>query len=277
VAVAMLITSRHNEQVKQIRSLADRRHRSRAGLFLVEGPQLVAEAAEVGAELVALVVAPDLLSEEALHAFELAVEQPAVRLIEVTPAVMESISPRHGSEGLAAVVRQRWQRLADVDPSTAPCWVAVNQIGQPWSIGTIIRITAAVGGGGVILIGDSTDPYETMAVRASLGMVLSQQLVKAGLEEFARWAHLHGCSVVGTSPAGSADYHAIAYHPPVVVFMGSERIGLSPDQQAVCDTMVRIPMAGRCESHHVAVATGVVLYEIFNQLRAQDEPLRNAG
>jgi TrmH family RNA methyltransferase len=49
--------------------------------------------------------------------------------------------------------------------------------------------------------------------------------------------------------------------------MGSERQGLSPDQQAFCDAVVSIPMVGRSDSLNLAVATGVMLYEIFNQQR----------
>jgi len=126
----------------------------------------------------------------------------------------------------------------------------------------------AVGASGVILIGDSTDPYDPTAVRASLGAIFSQRVVKASFAQFAAWKRRHGCFVVGTSPAASADYRQIPYPTRVVLFMGSERVGLSPEQEAVCDAMVRIPMVGRCPSHHVAVATGIVLYEIFSQRRA---------
>ena len=263
----MLITSRQNAQVKQIRSLLIRKHRARAGLFLVEGLQLVTEAAQMGAVVETLVIAPGLLTEGARRAVIAVERQGPARRVEVTPEVMESISPRHGGEGVAAVVRQRWERLNWVDPGDAPCWVAVSRIGQPWSIGTIVRVCAAVGGGGVILIGDSTDPYDPMAVRASLGTIFSQRLVKASLTDLAVWKQRHGCHVIGTSPAAKADYQEIVYAPPVIVFMGSERLGMSPEQQAICDAMVSIPMPGRCESHHVAVATGIVLYEILNQQR----------
>jgi TrmH family RNA methyltransferase len=60
----------------------------------------------------------------------------------------------------------------------------------------------------------------------------------------------------------------VTYRPPLVLFMGSERQGLSAEQQALCDEMVRIPMVGRSDSLNLAVATGVILYEIFNQQRA---------
>lgn len=270
----MLITSRQNEQIKLIRSLLIRKHRDRTRLFLVEGAVLVEEAARMGTDIESLVIAPSLITVASRRAVAVAKRHGLARELNVTRGVMESISPRYGAEGVLAVARQRWQRLEDLDPVTAPCWVAVNRISQPWSIGTIIRICAAVGAGGVILVGDSTDPYDPIAVRASLGTLFSQQLIKASLQEFAAWKHHYGCRLIGTSPSAPADYQDISYAPPVVVFMGSERVGLSPEQQAICDAMVSLPMPGRCESHHVAVATGIVLYEILNQQRVR---LRKAG
>jgi TrmH family RNA methyltransferase len=51
----------------------------------------------------------------------------------------------------------------------------------------------------------------------------------------------------------------------MVLLMGSERLGLSSEQQALCDQMVSIPMVGRSDSLNLAVATGIVLYEVFYQ------------
>ena len=69
--------------------------------------------------------------------------------------------------------------------------------------------------------------------------------------------------MIGTSDKGSVNYRTPTYAGPLVLLMGSEREGLSPEQQAVCDTMVHIPMVGRSDSLNLAVATGVVLYEIL--------------
>jgi TrmH family RNA methyltransferase len=75
--------------------------------------------------------------------------------------------------------------------------------------------------------------------------------------------------MVGTSPHASLDYHRVAYQAPTVLLMGDERKGLSPELQALCDVMVQIPMVGEGDSLNVAVATAVMLYELFNQRRAR--------
>ena len=261
----MLITSRANPKIKEIRRLFTRKYRQRTGLFFVEGLQLVEEAVAMHADITTLVVAPELLSEESAKGLVSVRERAEVPCLEVTGEVFSSISPRDGQQGIGAVACQRWDSLDDIGPATDFCWVAADQIRHPGSLGTILRVCDAVGGEGVILIGDASDPYDPTAVRASLGAVFSQRLAKASFGEFAAWRQRQNCFVVGTSPTSSTDYRAVSYGTPAVLFMGSDRRGLSAEQQAICDVMVRIPMVGRCDSHHVAVATGIVLYEMFNQ------------
>src|SRR5207244_9630597 len=78
----------------------------------------------------------------------------------------------------------------------------------------------------------------------------------------------HRGLLVGTSPSAAMEYQAVRYRSPVLLFMGGEREGLSQEHQALCDVMVKIPMVGGCDSLNLAIATGVMLYEVFNQRRA---------
>jgi TrmH family RNA methyltransferase len=271
----MRITSRVNPTIKELRRLSERRERDATGLFYVEGFRVVQEAFAVRAEdVTALVAAPELLTREEQRWLEQAARRAGVRTLEVTPEVMGVLFTRHDPQGAAAVLRQRWEQLEEVRLGDETCWVALSEVQHPGSLGTILRVSDAVGGGGAILIGPSTDPHDPTAARASLGAVLSQRLVRASLEQFAAWEQEHGYAVVGTSPAAAVDYHAFRYPHPVVVLMGSERVGLSDEERGLCDEVVRIPMVGRVESHHLIVATSVVLYEVFNQRRGQGSGVR---
>ncbi len=73
--------------------------------------------------------------------------------------------------------------------------------------------------------------------------------------------------LVGTSDSASTDYQQIKYRRPLALLMGSERHGLAPEMIAACEQLARIPMAGRSDSLNLAVATAVMLYEIYNQFR----------
>ncbi len=267
----MLISSTSNPHIKHIRSLRRRKERERSGLFFIEGTRLVAEAIQTGAAIETLIVAPALLTSSFAQELIQSQEQQGTHCIEVTSRVFESISAREGPQGIAAVVRQHWQPLASIHLGSELVWVAVDAIQDPGNLGAILRVSDAVGGAGVILLGHCTDPYDPTAVRGSMGAIFSQQLVRASFAEFALWQQQHGYTVIGTSDDAPTDYQVLTYHPPLVLLMGSERMGLTAEQQAICTHVVRIPMVGRSDSLNLAVATGIVLYEIFNQYRRNRE------
>lgn len=264
----MLITSIDNPSIKEIQRLFVRKYRARTRLFPVEGLRLIERAVAAQAEFVSLIVAPELRTDTTARLVDSVLSRGGVPVLEVTPEVLSSVSPHHDGHGIAAVLRQRWHRLEDIAARAESCFVAAKHIQQPWSIGTIVRIADAVAADGVMLLGDSTDPHHPQAVRASLGTVFSQRLIAATPRELAEWKEREGCHVVGASPAGAVEYWELDYRGPLVVCVGSEREGLTPKDEAICDTLVRIPMLGRCESHHVTVAAGVILYEVLRQREA---------
>ena len=53
------------------------------------------------------------------------------------------------------------------------------------------------------------------------------------------------------------------------MLLGSEREGLSAEQIAASDALVRLPMRGRITSLNLAVAAGVLLYAIHDSLDVQ--------
>jgi TrmH family RNA methyltransferase len=265
---APIISSRSNPVVKAIRALGSRKERARTGLFFVEGLRLVAAAARQDDIIETCVVAPKLMRGPDGHGLLQSLQQRGVPCIEMTDEVFLGLAEKEQTHGIGAVVRQRWETLVGIGPSEARSWVALEAVQYPGNLGTVLRTCDAVGGAGVILLGNTTDPYDPAAVRASLGAVFWQRLVRADLTEFADWKRQHGYTVVGTSPAATLDYRTVAYQPPLVLLMGSEGRGLSPAHRALCDVVVTIPMVGRSDSLNLAVATGVVLYEVFNQCRA---------
>jgi RNA methyltransferase, TrmH family len=258
----MLISSRTNSTIKQIRSLHERKERERAGLFFVEGIRLVIEAAQQGADIQTLVVAPDLLKSEMARQVIDEQRLKGTQVLEVTPDVFSTLSQKEGPQGIGALVRERVQTLDDLQPG-GPCWVALDEPQDPGNIGAILRTADATGCAGVILLDHSADPYDPSALRASMGAVFSIPLVKTHFSELVVWKRKHGYMMVGTSDRGAVEYRQAAYQFPLVLLMGSEREGLSAEQVAACDLLARIPMAGRNDSLNLAVATGVMLYELY--------------
>lgn len=263
---AMLISSTSNATIKTIRSLRTRKGREQQGQFWVEGIRLVAEAAQQAAPIELLITAPDLLTSQFALDLVATLTHKGVPSLQVTPAVFASLSAKDGPQGLGAVVSQGRQNLS-LEFSPSAVWVALAEVQDPGNLGSIMRTADAVGCGGVILIGNCTDPYDPAAVRGSMGSLFALQLMKTSEADFVKWLSAASVPVIGTSGAANCHYRQARYTKPMVLLSGSERQGLSPALMAACDQLVSIPMVGRADSLNLAVATSVVLYEVFDQLR----------
>lgn len=262
-----LIASRNNPYLRKLRLLHQREGRDKTGLFLIDGIRPVAEAIKMDVKLETLLLAPRLLIHPSAQRLARRLQRSGTPILSVTPEVYHSLSQAVEPQGIGAVVRQKWERLDQVKPSRGLCWVAVESVQSPGNLGTIIRTSEAVGCAGLILIGDSADPYDPATVRASMGALFNQRFVRTSQAAFAEWKKRRQCTLVGTSPAAERDYHTVVYPRPTILLMGSEKQGLSEAMQALCDLRVKIPMVGRSDSLNVAVATSILLYELFNQRR----------
>ncbi len=125
----------------------------------------------------------------------------------------------------------------------------------------------AAGGSGVIVIGDSADAYHPTAVKASMGTLFNVPVCTAGaVEDVLSWARARRLAMVTTSARGETLLWDATYELPALLLFGSEGSGLAPDVLARGDSSVRIPMRGSATSLNLAVAVGVVLYEVRRQL-----------
>ena len=241
----LTVTSPHNPTIKLIRSLATRKHRQEAGLFVAEGQRVLDRARAEGW------VPAYLLSTGAAEAWGDAA------LLRVDERVMAAVSAQSHPPALVGVFRQRW---AAAIPSTGT-WIALEDMRDPGNLGTIIRTADAAGAGGVILIGQSCDPWGPDCVRATMGAIFGIPLLRMTRDAFLHLCRAWPGETVGTHPRASLDFRR-AYAPPVLLVMGSEGTGLTEETAAACSTLVRIPMREGAESLNVAVATALVLYEV---------------
>jgi RNA methyltransferase, TrmH family len=118
---------------------------------------------------------------------------------------------------------------------------------------------------GIFILNPDCDPYDPATVRATMGSLFSQKLIRCSPHDFTHWAKSTGVAVVASSPAGLMDYKALPYRFPAVLIIGSEKRGLSEPALEAADFVVRIPMHGACDSINAAVATGVLLFEMSSQ------------
>jgi len=261
-----VLTSPSNPKLKQIRALRQRKQREASGLFLVEGIHHVGEAVAAGAEVEYLCYAPDLL--ESHFARELVESQSALGLpcYATTPQIFESLAEKDNPPGILAVVRQKRVMLARLTPDNFAWGVALVAPQDPGNVGTILRTIDAVGASGLLLLENGVDLYHPGAVRASMGALFWLPVAAAPFVEFAHWARQHGYHLYGASARGSVDYGSVTgYQRPMILLLGSEQKGLTAEQAAECERLIRLPMHGRVSSLNLAVAAGVLLYAVASK------------
>ncbi len=257
------ITSVSNPLVKDLKGLAMKKFRDQQNAFMAEGLKLVIDALDLGWTIRTLVFAKSALGNPA-------VEKAAARtvalggdVLEVSGKILAAITRRDNPQTVVGIFEQRLVPLKSIVPRAGDVWVALDRVRDPGNLGTVLRTVDAVGGKGVILVGETTDPFAPETVRATMGSIFAVPVSRAGVEDFLAWRSGLPGLVVGTHLQGAVDYRKIGYSGrPVLLLMGNEQQGLPETLARTCDRLARIPQAGRADSLNLAVATAVMLFEI---------------
>jgi TrmH family RNA methyltransferase len=241
----MTITSQHNQRLKEIRKLRQRRRwRDRTGRFVAEGEDLLAAADAAGWPAVERYTAAGS----------------GLPGVEVEPALLASASGLASGTRALAVYEERWA------PAPAgPLCVYLHGVADPGNVGTILRSAAAFGAACVALGPATADPFSLKAVRSSMGAVFEVPLVKLERGDLdalpgAKIA-LVPSSGVPLGDIGNQD----AKISQATLLVGAEREGLPPEVVKQADHVAHIPIA--TNSLNAAMAATVALYELANRIR----------
>lgn len=253
---------RSNPRIRLARSLRQRKVREAEGLFLVEGTFHVGTAFAAGADIQDVIYVPELLDSPFAKELIAKMEGKGVACISTSADVFAGLSDKENPQGLLAIIRQSLTTLPSLAPSTSSVYVAIVSPQDPGNVGTIMRSLDAAGADALLLLDGGVDPYHPSAVRAGMGAHFWHPIVQASFPDFAGWAHSHGVHVYGSSAHATKDYGELQPQRPAVLLLGSEREGLSAEQMSICEQAVSIPMRGKVTSLNLAVAAGILLYEL---------------
>lgn len=266
------VTSLANPIIKDIKALSNKKDRDETKSFMAEGLKLVIDALELGFEIKTLVYAKNVKDKPQVVQVAAKTVARGGLVLEVSEKVLSSITRRDNPQMVVGIFTQRWANLRDLKPKAGETYVALDRVRDPGNLGTIIRTADAAGASGVILVGESTDPFSMETVRATMGSVFAVPLVKTSPADFLAWKKTAGVSVVATHLAGAVDYRTVEYRrKPVVLLMGNEQSGLPDELAREADALARIPQAGRADSLNLAIATGIMLFEVRRHLLTLDE------
>jgi RNA methyltransferase, TrmH family len=243
---ATVITSNHNQKLKEIRKLRMRRRdRERLGRFLAEGEDLLAAADAAGWEAVDRYCAAGSGLPGA----------------EVDEKLLADASGLGSGTRTLAVYDERW-----APAPVGPLCVYLHGVHDPGNVGAVLRSAEAFGASCVACGPGTADPFSPKAVRASMGAIFSVPVAHA-----ANLEALPGTTIALVAGAGQAlsardslmrgtPGDAKANPIDVTLLIGAERDGLPDDVIAAADHTAHIPIL--THSLNAAMAATVALYEL---------------
>jgi len=237
----MTITSHHNQKLKEIRKLRQRRRwRDRSGLFVAEGE--------------------DLLSVADAHGWTAIERYAAVGSglpgVSVEADLLASASGLGSGTRTLAVYEERW-----APAPVGPLCVYLHGLHDPGNVGAILRSAAAFGASCVAFGTGTADPFSPKAVRASMGAIFSLALCRTGVDQ------LPGEKIALVPGAGDVLWrssYVCDSSSAKVLMIGAEREGLPEEVVASADHVAHIPIA--TDSLNAAMAGTIALYEITRRM-----------
>ena len=269
MAVLLPVTDPEDPRLEPYRAVRERDLVGRRGLFVAEGRVVLEKAARAGRHPIRslLVAEPRLASLTALLE-QLPAEVPVYAAAQ---PVMDAVAGFPVHRGILAVGERRTaaagELLAGLPPQALV--LGLSAIANHDNMGGIFRNAAAFGADAVLLDAACCDPLYRKSIRVSVGAALTVPFARldAGADLLDVLVG-GGFEVVALSPRGRVELESLACGPRVAALLGAEGPGLAPDLLARTRS-VRIDMAGDFDSLNVAVASGLVLYQLSKRRSAE--------
>ncbi len=239
-----MIESVNNEKIKKYSKLLDKKNRESSNLYLVSTEHLVLEAIKRN-----LIVEIFLLKNKKNIFGE---------VTYVTEAVMRKLTNLKTIPNVVAVVRKNTSK--EIKGNV----ILLDGVQDPGNLGTIIRSSVAFGIGTIILGDNTVDLYNEKVLRAAEGMIFNINIIKESLYASILNLKKAGYTMLGTKIDGGKNIRDLNCEKYAFI-VGNEGNGINNDLLDLCDDFVYISMKKECESLNVAIASSIIMYELFNK------------
>ena len=243
----MLITSVHNEHIKELVKLKDKKYRDESDCFLVETKHLVLEAYKAG------LIKELILEQNEIFPLD-------VPIVYVSKEILKKLSSVDSPSKVMAVVYKKKQE--DIYGEKV---LILDRIQDPGNLGTIIRSAVAFNIDTIICSPDTVDFYNPKVVRASQGMMFHIPILVKNTEKTINELKNNDYKIVGTKVTNGKDVRTASIYSHFALVIGNEGQGISKDIENLCDEYLYIKMNENCESLNASVAASILLYEINNK------------
>jgi len=257
-------TSKDGALLTTIRDLARRRGRERRGLALAEGVRLVEEALAAGIPVRGAAVSAALEGTPRGGALKTALAERGVPLVDVSPAQLEELADTEHPQGVVAAIQPRVWSLAHLLPGPGAVILVLDAVQDPGNVGTMLRTALALGAVGVVALKGTAELTNPKVLRGSMGAAFRLPAVASDADTLLGWAQARGVELWVAAADGEpvGPQAPRASRPPLALALGNEGAGAGAALQARAGRRVAVPLAPGVDSLNVAVAAGILLYEV---------------
>ncbi|KJJ83287.1 tRNA/rRNA methyltransferase SpoU [Candidatus Omnitrophus magneticus] len=239
-----------------------KKERDRSGLFIAEGVKILRDIINKNIPVESVFLAETIeASDKGKNLIDI-LEKKKMSFQFISRAQYEKISNLENPEGVLSVIKKNIIKVSAINKKNNPFLVLCDSLQNPGNLGTIIRDCSAFNVSGIILTGDSADPYNPKTVRATTGTVLDIPIFQAVYGDIAvlkKEGYKILVSALDHSKGVDIAEVDISENPFILVF-GSEGEGVSEELRNMADTIFYIPINKKCESLNVVSASAIAIY-----------------
>lgn len=243
------------------RDLGRRKAREKQSLFVAEGVRSVEELLRSGLTIRGALVAPQLATAPRGQALRNALGDSGVEVAEVSEKDFRSAAETESPQGVIAI-GEIPERSFDTLKIDAMCrLLLLDGVQDPGNVGTILRTAAALGATATIALPGTVDLWNAKVIRSSMGAQFRHPAFHAEQDDVLLFLDRSKIVLWAADASGKALDRAGA-PPRLAIAVGNEGSGLSEAIRAKAQRTVSLPISAGVESLNVAVAAGIILYEL---------------
>lgn len=255
-------------QLKSIRKLHQKKYRLQEGLILCEGIRLFTAALDSGQLISGIIVSEEFINTPLFETVKKAAVARNIHLTRCTSKEMKQISDETTPSGLVFTVQFMAKRSEQVETGSTGSMVYLENISDPGNLGAIMRSCVWFGINDIILSPECVDPGNPKVIRASAGAIFSASIyADTDAQRVFEICRPLGYRFIATTLHDGMALDTWQPGQRNIIFFGSEAHGLSESVAGACDQAVTIPGCGGTESLNLAVAAGIILYQLKTSSR----------
>ena len=243
------------------RDLSRRRSREKHSLFVAEGVRTVEELLRSGLAVRGALVAPQLATAPRGQALRKALDDSHVDVAEVSEKDFRSAAATESPQGVIAIGEVPNRGLETLDIPTVCRLILLDGVQDPGNAGAILRTAAALGATATVALPGTVDVWNPKVVRSSMVAQFRHPVFHATLEEAMSFLQRTNIELWAADASGTPLNSSDAAER-LAIAVGNEGAGLSSELRAKAQRIVSLPISSDVESLNVAVATGIILYEL---------------